>query len=43
MKHGVFIENSKGLNVTIVPKFKSVVINKCSNITLSVNTCVSGV
>ncbi len=43
MKHGVFLENSKGINLKIEPKFKSIVVNKCTDVTLFVNTCVSGV
>ena len=43
MKHGVFVENSKGVIMKIDPKFKSIVINKCQDFTLIINTCVSGI
>jgi hypothetical protein len=29
MKHGIYIENCKGMNLKIDPKFKSIVVSKC--------------
>lgn len=43
MKHGCFIENCHDCIITIDDKFKSLQMNKSSNITLVVNNCVSGV
>lgn len=43
MKHGIFLENSKHLSLKIDAKCKSIVINRCEDITLDVKSCVSGV
>ena len=43
MKHGLFIENCNNSVITIDDKFKSLQMNKSSNVVLIVNTCVSGV
>jgi adenylyl cyclase-associated protein len=43
MKHGIFIENCKDCGITILDKFKSLQMSNCSNITLLVDSCVSGV
>lgn len=43
MKHGIFIENCSNCKIKIDSKFKSLQLNKCENITLSVKSCVSGV
>lgn len=43
MKHGIFIENSKHLHLKIDAKCKSVVINRCEDVTIELKSCISGV
>ena len=43
MKHGIFLENCHDSALSIEDKFKSLQMNKCKNITLIVNKCISGV
>jgi adenylyl cyclase-associated protein len=43
MKQGIFIENCKDCIISILDKFKSLQMNNCSNATLVVGSCVSGV
>jgi adenylyl cyclase-associated protein len=43
MKQGIFIENCKDCVISILDKFKSLQMNNCSNATLVVGSCVSGV
>jgi adenylyl cyclase-associated protein len=43
MKHGLFIDNCRDCLIRISDKFKSLQMNNCANVTLVVNSCVSGV
>ena len=43
MKHGLFIENCNDCTISIDDKFKSLQMNKSSNVTLIVTSCARGV
>lgn len=43
MKNGIFIEHCHGCLINIEGRFKSLQMNICSDVTLIVNSCLSGV
>ena len=43
MKHGVYLGNCSKSVIKVHPKVKSVVLNKCQNVTIIVWNCVSGI
>lgn len=43
MKHGIFFENSKNVQLKIDAKFKSIVMSRCEDIVLDIKGCISGV
>lgn len=43
MMTGIFFENCKRTHLKVDAKFKSIIINKCEEVILEMNSCISGV